>query len=54
MTTVPTTRKDIKNRIGQTCSEITIEQLIKVRQAFQRRLRSCLQQENKHFEHLLN
>jgi len=43
-----------RNRIGQACSEITIEQLIKVRQSFQRRLRLCLQQEGKHFEHLLN
>jgi len=35
MTTAPTTGKDIKDRIGEACSEITIKQLIKVHQAFQ-------------------
>jgi len=54
MATAPTTREDIKDRIGQTCSKITIKQFIKIRQAFQRRLRLCLRQEGKHFEYLLN
>jgi len=31
--TASTTREDMKDRIGQACSEITIEQLIKVCQA---------------------
>jgi len=43
MATVPMTREDMKDRIGQACSEITIEQLIKVCQAFQQKLRLCLQ-----------
>jgi len=48
------TKEDMKDRISQACSEITIEQLIKAFcQTFQRRLRLCLQ-EGKHFEHLLN
>jgi len=51
MATFLTIREDMKNKIEQTCSEITIEQLIKVRQAFQQRLQ---QQEDKYFEHLLN
>jgi len=28
MATAPTTKEDIKDRIGQACSKITIEQLI--------------------------
>jgi len=52
MATAPMTREDMKDRIGQVYSEITIEQLIKVCQAFQQRLQLCLQQKEKHFEHL--
>jgi len=35
MTTAPTIGKDMKDRIGEACFDITIEQLIKVHQAFQ-------------------
>jgi len=42
MATASTTREDMKDRIGQACSEITIEQLIKIRQTFQQRLKLCL------------
>jgi len=48
------TREDMKNKIGQVCSKIMIEQLIKVRQTFKQKLRLYLQQEGKHFKHLLN
>jgi len=48
------TRKDMKDNWTSLFSEITIEQLIQGCQAFQQKLRLYLQQEDKHFEHLLN
>jgi len=35
--TVSMTREDMKNKIGQACSKIMIEQLIKVRKTFQQK-----------------
>lgn len=51
--TPPTTPEDMRNRITLAFQKITPQMLTRVEQAFQKRVRLCLQQNGEHFEHLL-
>ena len=53
MAVASTTPDDMKERILQTCTEITSQMLAEVRRSFHQRINKCSQVESHHFEHFL-
>lgn len=50
---IPTTPDDMKQRIIESCAEISRDSLAAVHKSFERRLQMCIAAEGKHFEHML-